>query len=99
MPTPLLCAHGRSTWRPRLAAAGVDVAAVDSVATVGGGGAPGVSLPSAALALPERYAAALRAGDPAVLGRLEQGRCLLDLRALPPEADDTLLRCVLVSGG
>ena len=58
--------------------------------TVGGGGAPGVTLPSAAVALPERFAAALRAGVPAVLGRVEHGRCLLDLRALPAEDDATL---------
>jgi L-seryl-tRNA(Ser) seleniumtransferase len=74
---------------------GVPAEAVDSTATVGGGGAPGVTLPSAAIALPEPFAVALRAGDPAVLGRLEHGRCLLDLRALPPDADDTLAAAVL----
>jgi L-seryl-tRNA(Ser) seleniumtransferase len=78
-----------------LAAAGVDARAVDTDATVGGGGAPGVVLPSAAVALPEPYAAALRVGRPAVLGRVEGGLCLLDLRALPPEADDTLRAAVL----
>lgn len=78
-----------------LTAAGVAADAVDSVATVGGGGAPGVELPSAAVALPATMAAALRAGEPAVLGRVERGRCLLDLRALPPDADDTLLAAVL----
>ncbi|MCE0765632.1 L-seryl-tRNA(Sec) selenium transferase [Pseudonocardia kujensis] len=69
---------------------------VDSVSTVGGGGAPGVTLPSAAVALPERFAAALRAGDPAVLGRLEGGRCLLDLRALDP-ADDAALAAAVTA--
>jgi L-seryl-tRNA(Ser) seleniumtransferase len=81
-----------------LAEAGVDAVAVDSAATVGGGGAPGVTLPSAAIALPERYADALRAGEPAVLGRVEHGRCLLDLRALPPEADAVLTAAVLAVG-
>jgi L-seryl-tRNA(Ser) seleniumtransferase len=74
---------------------GVDAAAVRSDSTVGGGGAPGVVLPSAAVAVPERYAGALRAGDPAVLGRIEHGRCLLDLRALPPDADEALAAAVL----
>ncbi|OJY48171.1 L-seryl-tRNA(Sec) selenium transferase [Pseudonocardia sp. 73-21] len=78
-----------------LVAAGVDAVAVDSDSTVGGGGAPGVVLPSAAVALPERYAALLRAGDPAVLGRLDHGRCLLDLRAVAPGDDDTVQNCVL----
>jgi L-seryl-tRNA(Ser) seleniumtransferase len=73
---------------------GLDVRVVDSAATVGGGGAPGVTLPSVALSLPEPYAAALRAGTPAVLGRLEGGRCLLDLRALAPADDETLAACV-----
>jgi L-seryl-tRNA(Ser) seleniumtransferase len=77
-----------------LRAQGVPAEAVDSTATVGGGGAPGVTLPSAAVALPEPFAAALRAGEPAVLGRLEHGRCLLDLRALSPDADDALAAAV-----
>jgi L-seryl-tRNA(Ser) seleniumtransferase len=80
----------------RLAAALADLGAeaVDSDARVGGGGAPGVVLPSAALALPERYAAALRTGDPAVLSRIEHGRCLLDLRAVAPEHDPALAAAV-----
>ncbi|MWA03791.1 L-seryl-tRNA(Sec) selenium transferase [Actinomadura sp. LD22] len=78
----------------RLRAAGVDAAPVDSDAAVGGGGAPGVVLPSAAVALPEPYAARLRHGSPAVMGRIEDGRCLLDLRAVPPVQDDALARAV-----
>ena len=77
-----------------LAADGIDARAVGSVSTIGGGGAPGVELDSAAVSLPEPYAAALRAADPAVLGRLERGRCLLDLRALPPAEDAELARAV-----
>jgi L-seryl-tRNA(Ser) seleniumtransferase len=73
---------------------GVDVRVVDSAATVGGGGGPGITLPSVALSLPERYAPALRAGSPAVLGRLEAGRCLLDLRSLAPTDDQALAGCV-----
>ncbi len=80
----------------RLAAALADVGAEarDTTARVGGGGAPGVVLPSAAVALPERYAAALRTAEPAVLGRLEHGRCLLDLRAIAPEDDAALAAAV-----
>lgn len=77
-----------------LGADGIDVRAVESAATVGGGGAPGVTLPSAALSLPERYAAALRTGPDPVVGRLESGRCLLDLRAVPPEDDARLAEAV-----
>jgi len=65
--------------------------AVDCVAAVGGGGAPGVELPSAAVSLPESWARPLRTGDPAVVGRVERGRCLLDLRTVDPADDERLL--------
>jgi L-seryl-tRNA(Ser) seleniumtransferase len=74
---------------------GVPVEVVDLDAAVGGGGAPGVTLPSAGLALPERFAASLRLADPPVVGRVERGRCLLDLRSVPPEEDETLLAALL----
>jgi len=80
-----------------LTAHGVDAVAVDSEAAVGGGGAPGVRLPSAAVSLPSGYAERLRCGEPAVLGRLEDGRCLLDLRAVDP-ADDAALRRAVLAG-
>jgi L-seryl-tRNA(Ser) seleniumtransferase len=64
--------------------------AVPSDAAVGGGGAPGVVLASAALALPPVLAEPLRRGDPAVVGRVSQGRLLLDLLTVP-EHDDTRL--------
>ncbi|MBC7270438.1 MAG: L-seryl-tRNA(Sec) selenium transferase [Streptomyces sp.] len=82
-----------------LGADGVDVRAVDSEATVGGGGAPGVRLPSAALSLPERYAAALRAGTDPVVGRLAAGRCLLDLRTVPEADDERLAAAVRSAAG
>ena len=82
-----------------LVARGVRAEAVHSVAAVGGGGAPGVELPSAAVALPEDTAEALRAGRPAVLGRVHEGRCLLDLRALPAADDPELLGLVIAAVG
>jgi L-seryl-tRNA(Ser) seleniumtransferase len=81
--------------RDRLTAAGVPVEAVPSVSVVGGGGAPGVELPSWALALAEGCAGPLRGGDPPVVGRVERGRLLLDLRCVPAELDDALARAVL----
>ncbi|KUH84588.1 L-seryl-tRNA(Sec) selenium transferase [Mycobacterium sp. IS-1556] len=69
--------------------------AVECIAAVGGGGAPDVSLPSAAVSLPESYAAPLRTGTPAVVGRLEAGRCLLDLRTVAPDDDGLLAEAVL----
>jgi L-seryl-tRNA(Ser) seleniumtransferase len=78
----------------RLAGQFPEATAVDCVAAVGGGGAPGVQLPSAGVSLPESYAVALRTGDPPVVGRLERGRCLLDLRTVPPENDELLAAAV-----
>jgi L-seryl-tRNA(Ser) seleniumtransferase len=78
----------------RVAAQLPDAVAVDCVAAVGGGGAPGVRLPSAGVSLPESYAVALRAGNPPVVGRLEAGRCLLDLRTVAPEDDELLVAAV-----
>ncbi|WP_026422689.1 L-seryl-tRNA(Sec) selenium transferase [Actinokineospora inagensis] len=75
-----------------LSGLGVDAEAVSSMAVVGGGGAPGVELPSAAVSLPERYAVALRLR--AVVGRVEHGRCLLDLRTVPADDDSALIEAV-----
>jgi L-seryl-tRNA(Ser) seleniumtransferase len=86
----------------RLTEAGVDCRVASTAAAVGGGGAPGVSLPSAALSLPERLATELRSGAvvrrgqmPAVVGRVEGGRLLLDLRSVAPEDDERLAAAVL----
>jgi L-seryl-tRNA(Ser) seleniumtransferase len=70
-------------------------AVVPSDGAVGGGSGPGVALPGWAVSVPERYAAALRQGDPAVVARLDGGRCLLDLRCVPPSDDEALIAAVL----
>lgn len=80
-----------------LAGRGVDVEVVPSEGSVGGGGAPGVVLPSAALRLPEDFCRLLRQGEPAVLGRVSDGRCLLDLLALAPDQDPVLCEAVLAA--
>ncbi len=77
-----------------LSADGIDVSVVASAGAVGGGGAPGLSLPGWAVALPEPYAVALRTGTDPVVGRVERGRCLLDLRCVPAADDDRLLAAV-----
>jgi L-seryl-tRNA(Ser) seleniumtransferase len=92
----------------RIAAAltghGVDAQAVVAEAAVGGGGAPGVTLPSTAVALAPELAVPLRAGAPvrtgvsaAVAGRVEKGRLLLDLRSVDPDDDGRLIAAVLTA--
>jgi L-seryl-tRNA(Ser) seleniumtransferase len=73
-------------------AVGASVVAHDG--RVGGGGAPGVPLPGWAVRLPEAAAPALRAGEPAVLPRVHDGSCLLDLRCIPESDDPRLLAAV-----
>lgn len=70
------------------------VHAVPSLAAVGGGGAPGVTLDSAAISLPTHLAGPLRRGDPAVVGHVVDGRLLLDLLAVPLDHDDALIDAV-----
>jgi L-seryl-tRNA(Ser) seleniumtransferase len=87
-----------------LAPHGIPATAVSTEAAVGGGGAPGVTLASAAialdenLALPLRHGPAVRAGRvPAVVGRMERGRLLLDLRSIDPADDETLISAILAA--
>jgi L-seryl-tRNA(Ser) seleniumtransferase len=86
-----------------LSAASIDARAQAAQAAVGGGGAPGHDLASAAVSVTGELAAALRAGTavrrgsmPAVVGRMEDGRLLLDLRAVDP-ADDDLLQAAVIA--
>jgi L-seryl-tRNA(Ser) seleniumtransferase len=82
----------------RLAAEGLDAVAVEAEARVGGGGAPEHPLPSAAVSLPPGFADALRRGSQPVVGHVEGDRTLLNLRSLPPSADDALAAAVLEVG-
>ena len=72
----------------------VDAAVVSSTAAVGGGGAPGVELPSAAVALPARLAEPLRTGEPPVVGHVANGRLLLDLVAVAEDEDALVVEAV-----
>ena len=66
-----------------------------------------MSLPSAAVSLPAEFAPrAARRGRgpvggafPAVVGRMEDGRLLLDLRAVPPGDDEQLAAAVIAAAG
>ena len=68
---------------------------VPSTGAVGGGGGPGVELTGWAIALPERFALALRTGADPVVGRTERGQCRLDLRCIPAGDDARVLAAVL----
>ncbi len=79
----------------RLAAELGDIASVvRSHGAVGGGGAPGVSLDSWAVALPPQYAEPLRTGDPAVIGRVTAGQLLLDVLAITDDEFELVVDAV-----
>jgi L-seryl-tRNA(Ser) seleniumtransferase len=77
------------------------VTAEPSAALVGGGSLPGVDLPSWSVTVttpdPDRLAAALRQQDPPVIGRVEDGRVVLDLRTVPPSQDGQLADLLLAA--
>jgi L-seryl-tRNA(Ser) seleniumtransferase len=77
----------------------VPAEAVASTAAVGGGGAPGVEIPSAAVSLPADLAGPLRLGEPPVVGYVARGRLLLDLVTVPPHQDRVLLGAVRRAAG
>ena len=61
---------------------------------VGGGGAPEYPLEGFAVALPEKLAALLRVGQSAVLPRVHQGQCLIDVRCIPASQDAALIAAI-----
>ncbi len=83
---------------PQLAAAQVvdEAEVVTSVTYLGGGSVPTQELPTRCVALKpagmsvDRLAAALRSATPAVVGRVQQDRLLLDLRSVLPRQDAQL---------
>ncbi|MHB1033775.1 MAG: L-seryl-tRNA(Sec) selenium transferase [Pirellulales bacterium] len=77
---------------------------VEDVTYLGGGSVPGQQLPTWCVALTpaqgsvDRLAAALRTGSPAVVGRVQQDRLLLDLRSVIPRQDQDLVAAVSAVG-
>lgn len=90
----------------RLADQGVSAAASVSMATIGGGSAPGAALPGWSVVIPppgsrsvDEFARRLRLGTPGVFGRVETNRVWLDLRTVLPGDDDLLLAAIVSAAG
>ncbi len=87
-------------WQKALGAAGIHSEVVDTHGELGGGAQPGEPILSVALRVPlaasHVIAARLRACDPAVLVRMEEGAILLDALAVA-EADEAELVVALLS--
>jgi L-seryl-tRNA(Ser) seleniumtransferase len=103
LPVLAMLDAGEATLRTRAneLAAGTGGTVVESTAKVGGGALPLLELPGPAVAIDpgaagaDALAAQLRAGDPAVVGRIHDGRLLLDPRTLTDDEAGEVARAVL----
>lgn len=99
--TPVERVRERATaLQSRLASAGHRTSVVSSDASVGGGSFPTSRIPSAAVAFEGdavAMEAALRRSEHPVIGRIEDGRLLLDLRSVPENDDASLASAVLAA--
>ena len=72
----------------------------DGESVIGGGAAPSATLPTRLLAITckglsaDELSAFLRASDPPVIARVEEGRTLLDLRTVFPEQDEAVAQAL-----
>jgi len=81
-----------------LGAHNIDAVVAESTASVGGGAFPTAEIPSRAVVLQgdaERTEERLRHGEPAVIGRISDGRLLLDLRSVLPREDGALVKEII----
>jgi L-seryl-tRNA(Ser) seleniumtransferase len=73
---------------------------VDGASAIGGGSAPGLSLPTRLLAIDltgtsaDTLDARLRAGNPPVVARIDRDRLVIDLRTVAPEQDAVVAELV-----
>jgi len=78
---------------------------IDGDSVIGGGAAPSATLPTRLLAVTcqslgaDELCARLRASEPPVIARVEEGRVLLDLRAVFPEQDQVVIAALAGAGG
>ena len=61
---------------------------------IGGGTLPQASIDSVTLRMPETFAASLRQGAPPIIGYVERGAFVLDLRTIFPEQDAALVEAL-----
>jgi L-seryl-tRNA(Ser) seleniumtransferase len=76
----------------------VDSEIAPTTASVGGGAFPTAGIPSRAVVLQldaNRTEARLRHGEPAVIGRIAEGKVLLDLRSVLPREDAVLVKAIV----
>ena len=84
----------------RIKSSRLSIELLDGESVIGGGAAPSAVLPTRLLAMTcegmsaDELSARLRASDPPVIARVEEGRVLLDLRTVFPEQDEALAQVI-----
>jgi len=85
-------------WAEKLKRLGVETEMMSGLSTVGGGSLPGETLPTRLVTLqvpsPDELAHRLRTGEPAVVGRIEEGRFILDPRTVLDDEEEELFTAV-----
>src|SRR3954468_2974870 len=82
-------------------AAALKAEIIEGESVIGGGTAPSATLPTALLAVTHQsmnadsFAVRLRAVEPPIVARIEDGRVLLDLRTVFPEQDAAITRALV----
>ena len=77
---------------------------IEGESVIGGGAAPGATLPTRLLSVTaeglsaDEVASHLRKNDPPIVARVEEGRVLLDLRTVFPEQDEQIGKALLAIG-
>jgi L-seryl-tRNA(Ser) seleniumtransferase len=87
------------SWAAQLQAQNIDAETSASESTVGGGSLPGTSMPTQLVAITHpdvaALAAALRENNPPIIGRIQDGRYLIDPRTVLPRQTQTLLQGII----
>jgi L-seryl-tRNA(Ser) seleniumtransferase len=84
----------------RLRSSMLSLTVLDGESVIGGGAAPSAVLPTRVLAITceglsaDQLSARLRASDPPIIARVEDGRVLLDLRTVFPEQDEAVAKAL-----
>lgn len=90
------------TWAARWQEQGIKAIVIDGESTVGGGSLPGTSLPSRLIAIEQPdvdgLATALRQHTTPVIGRIQDGRYLVDPRTVLPHQVEPLIQAILKHG-
>lgn len=88
-----------NAWTAQFQAQNIPAETIPGESTVGGGSLPGTTLPTRLVAIThpdvEQFAAALRQQNPPVIGRIQDGRFLIDPRTVLPGQAQLLLKTII----